>query len=197
MGCEPVKKFSSFFTGVNQKWQQGFNLIEAAIVLGMVGLVVGGIWIAAAAVKEKRNLVTAEEAVLQINDAVVSLFRNLPWPYSVYTGMNDVLIASGKMNSALVCGAACMKDPWGGDLEVNAYSTEWVVYFRSISPSTCVNLVTRLSAQAPTSGPTALNYIYVEPTGSLASFPVSPSTAQANCGHASFTGLVYFKFNLP
>lgn len=30
--------------------QKGFNLIEAAIVLGIVGLVVGGIWVAATSV---------------------------------------------------------------------------------------------------------------------------------------------------
>lgn len=29
-----------------------FSLIEAAIVLGVVGLVIGGIWVAAAAVQE-------------------------------------------------------------------------------------------------------------------------------------------------
>jgi type II secretory pathway pseudopilin PulG len=28
--------------------QQGFNLIEAAIVLGVIGLVIGGIWVGAA-----------------------------------------------------------------------------------------------------------------------------------------------------
>jgi len=35
--------------------QSGFNLIEAAIVLGVVGLVIGGIWIAAASVSMKMN----------------------------------------------------------------------------------------------------------------------------------------------
>lgn len=36
--------------------RRGFNLIEAAIVLGVVGLVIGGIWIAAAAVNEGKKI---------------------------------------------------------------------------------------------------------------------------------------------
>ncbi len=41
--------------GMRQRHNQkkGFNLIEAAIVLGVVGLVIGGIWVAAAAVKDR------------------------------------------------------------------------------------------------------------------------------------------------
>jgi len=35
--------------------QHGFNLIEAAIVLGIVGLVLGGIWIAASSVMERQR----------------------------------------------------------------------------------------------------------------------------------------------
>lgn len=34
----------------------GFNLIESAIVLGVVGLVVAGIWVAAAALSERREI---------------------------------------------------------------------------------------------------------------------------------------------
>lgn len=33
------------------KYLKGFNLVEAAIVLGVVGLVIGGIWVAASAVR--------------------------------------------------------------------------------------------------------------------------------------------------
>ena len=44
----------------------GFNLIESAIVLGVVGLVIGGIWVAAAAVNEewKASKTTEDIAVV-------------------------------------------------------------------------------------------------------------------------------------
>ena len=38
---------------IAHKTRRGFNLIEAAIVLGVVGLVIGGIWVGAAALKQR------------------------------------------------------------------------------------------------------------------------------------------------
>ena len=42
--------------GLHSKKRRGFNLIEAAIVLGVVGLVVAGIWVAANIISEKREV---------------------------------------------------------------------------------------------------------------------------------------------
>lgn len=39
-----------------QSKQRGFNLVEAAIVLALVGLVIGGIWVASAAVYENHKI---------------------------------------------------------------------------------------------------------------------------------------------
>jgi type II secretory pathway pseudopilin PulG len=51
----------------NRKFKQrGFNLIEAAIVLGVVGLVIGGIWIAAAAVNKNYKINQTQQGVLEI-----------------------------------------------------------------------------------------------------------------------------------
>jgi hypothetical protein len=36
--------------------KRGFNLIEAAIVLGVVGLVIGGIWVAASSVSRTMGI---------------------------------------------------------------------------------------------------------------------------------------------
>lgn len=43
---------------------RGFNLIEAAIVLGVVGLVIGGIWVAAAAVQSNLREADASKGLL-------------------------------------------------------------------------------------------------------------------------------------
>lgn len=72
---------SSFLTklpsyGLSEhKPRQGFSLIEAAIVLGVVGLVIGGIWVAAAAVQTKmmsNNIATG------INIAINNIQRLIP-----------------------------------------------------------------------------------------------------------------------
>ncbi len=45
--------------------QRGFNLVEAAIVLGVVGLVIGGIWTAASAARLSFQVSEIQKAVLQ------------------------------------------------------------------------------------------------------------------------------------
>src|SRR5262249_49142334 len=61
----------------------GFNLIEAAIVLGIVGLIVGGIWAAAGSAYENMRLQNASKSLL----ALVQGIRNA---YAGSTGAVDV-----------------------------------------------------------------------------------------------------------
>lgn len=53
----------------------GFNLIETAIVLGVVGFVIGGIWVAASAVNRTNNINTFISRIAHITDDVQSNFR--------------------------------------------------------------------------------------------------------------------------
>lgn len=56
---------------------RGFNLVESAIVLGIVGLVIGGIWAAAAGIQ--RNMYRNEiiEAVQRANQNFASVWKGL------------------------------------------------------------------------------------------------------------------------
>jgi len=54
--------------------RKAFSLIEAAIVLGIVGLVVGGIWIAADMQRRAYGVADAEKAVLSIATGARNLF---------------------------------------------------------------------------------------------------------------------------
>lgn len=49
-----------------QNHKRGFNLIEAAIVLGVVGLVVGGIWISASAVSDHFKVSKTASGLLDV-----------------------------------------------------------------------------------------------------------------------------------
>lgn len=49
--------------------RRGFNLIEAAIVLGVIGLVIGGIWVAAAAINDRllvRNMMMLITSAVEV-----------------------------------------------------------------------------------------------------------------------------------
>ncbi|MGB4102270.1 MAG: hypothetical protein WBK91_10250, partial [Alphaproteobacteria bacterium] len=53
---------------------KGFNLIEAAIVLGIVGLVVGGIWVAATSVYANLRSKRATDELLAVAQNVRALY---------------------------------------------------------------------------------------------------------------------------
>ncbi len=53
-----------------RKQRRGFSLIEAAVVLGVVGLVIGGIWVAAAAVNDRLKWKQTEAGWLYYMDLI-------------------------------------------------------------------------------------------------------------------------------
>lgn len=65
-------------TGLCSKKRRGFNLIEAAIVLGVVGLVVAGIWAAAVTISEKREINNVKDFVLYSQGLAVKYSQNYP-----------------------------------------------------------------------------------------------------------------------
>jgi len=73
----------------NQRDQRGFSLIEVAIVLGVIGVVLGGIWIAAGAL---RNRTRTQETVTVMNQAIESLYQQLtPAQVSQIAGSSSFL----------------------------------------------------------------------------------------------------------
>ncbi len=54
---------------------RGFNLVEAAIVLGVIGLIIGGIWIAASQVSEN---MTASELSKGFLSAMTEIENKVP-----------------------------------------------------------------------------------------------------------------------
>ena len=54
--------------------QKGFNLIEAAIVLGVVGLVIGGIWVAASAVSRQHRAQQTLDGFLFIGEKLNQVY---------------------------------------------------------------------------------------------------------------------------
>ena len=58
------------------KSKSGFNLIEIAIVLAVIGLVIGGIYIAAGAVSENSKQRTLQKQILTIVNNVRTIYSD-------------------------------------------------------------------------------------------------------------------------
>lgn len=134
---------------------KGFNLIEAAIVLGIVGLVVGGIWVAATSVYANLRAKKATDELLSIVQSVRAL-------YSTSTSTNlgaavDMTQQVGQANAlpgdvlttapnAVAAGGANVTNPWGGGLAVtnfNAAGTIFQVTYSNVPSAACLDFVMR------------------------------------------------------
>ena len=87
--------------------KRGFSLIEAAIVLAVVGGVIGGIWYSAAAVIDKWKAERLATAILSIVEGTRKLFPMQFWPAyegsQISVSLDNTLIAAGIVPADMVC----------------------------------------------------------------------------------------------
>ena len=91
----------------------GFNLIEAALVLGIVGLVIGGIWIAASTVdtylKTNKLIASFESLTLKLAE----LYKTIDYTGAVSTTGISGLIINAKLWPEDLITNGTMVTPWG------------------------------------------------------------------------------------
>ena len=153
---QPRSGFIRSFRCAFRQLQRGFNLIEAAIVLGVVGLVIGGIWVAASAVMAKQRQSETTRGVLQAIEAV-----RKSWPAGASPGAagstpglgnyNAYAISAGIFPSNWVSGST-IHDPWGKPIMFDygatgwggAYANLWVLELSNVDQADCYNIVPAL-----------------------------------------------------
>lgn len=190
--------------------KRAFTLTEIAIVLGIVGLILGAIWVAAAAVYNNLRVSKANTEILSIAQAVRTL-------YATSSTMTD---AAGTDETGSMCkasifpndmiptggcpavgAASTLINPWNGTVTVTAQtdtvaSDSFGIEFNGITQGACITLVTSITGTGRDPG---LYYagVTAAPKGAVAfgaaspmALPVPASTAAAagNCGLAT-TGL--------
>lgn len=92
--------------------RHGFTLIEVALVLGITGLVIGGIWYAAAKVKRSAATNVAADQLYQIVENVRAVYNSRPGIFTDNTAAPGCGVAS--FNSRLSCQGAFPVDLTGG-----------------------------------------------------------------------------------
>lgn len=94
---------------------KGFNLVEAAIVLGVVGLVIGGIWVAASSVSHTMKVNTLYKGIVSTVINTRTLFgRNMTLP-------NGSAAVSDEMWSAGVYPSDAFYQSGTGSLSIRHY----------------------------------------------------------------------------
>ncbi len=200
------------------KRKSGFTLTEIAIVLGIVGLVLGAIWVAAAAVYNNMRLSKATTELLQISQGVRAL-------YSTATTTGDAAGTDETQNFckasifptdmvASPCAAAApfAKDPWNGTVTVTSQTftagnpgDAFGVEMGSLPQGACIQMLTSNTgtgrdsglfyANASAAAKGASSY-GVAGAGTLA-FPVTALLAAGACTVTAAAGnFVQFIFQL-
>lgn len=184
----------SFFlkTGLGQK--QGFNLIESAIVLGVLGVVIGGIWLAASVVIENRKITETVEGLAL---AVRNIQQQISISDSVAAGnavnLDSTLIALKAVPANWISGAS-IKTPFG-TLSVGNYISppRFDMGFYKIPKQVCIKLVPRITALQASTGSVSsyyrgigLGYVQILGPGNThnwptTTFPVTTAQATAAC----------------
>lgn len=86
--------------------QKGFTLIEIAIVLTIVGLVIGGIWLAASTVLNNNKKSAATSQIIQIVQNTKNLFANQTGSNPAQNFDEDVGREAGIFPAGMVVGTA-------------------------------------------------------------------------------------------
>lgn len=180
---------------------KGFTLTEAAIVLGIVGLILGAIWVAAASVYSNLRVKQTSEELLQVAQAVRSLYATSTTVDPAITAVN-VARAGGFPSDMLdnPNNPTTVRDVWGGDVTMAANTINGVanagftIAFSSVPQSACVQLVLRNSGVGRDSGLVGITNAVAGVTNTV--FPLTMAQALAVCNNVAGANIIAFTFRL-
>lgn len=159
---------------------RGFTLTEAAIVLGIVGLILGAIWVAASSVYGNLRVNKGNTAVMQLLQGVRSLYAEQA---SIPSGIqNTSLIQAGVIPADMIQNPStgALRDPWSGAAFVGGTGdgAGIVIQMNNIPQSDCVKLVSTVGGNSRDAGlyqatgrASSTSYVAV------AALPATPLTA--------------------
>ena len=125
-----------------QKRKKGFTLTEIAIVLGIIGLILGAIWVAAASVYNNQRINQGQTAILQTLQGIRTLYAQ----QASITAGNDTpaMINAGIIPTNLISAAGnTMQAPWGGVMMVGGDTTgaAIVIEFGGMTSALCTGII--------------------------------------------------------
>ncbi len=192
-----------------QSRRRGFSLVESAIVLAVVGLVLGGIWVASAAIYERYRVNKTVEGVLT---AAKNIQKLISVRDATQKAINDGVSCGGggsALDSFLIpanifpkdwFNGSSIKQPFGGGVSSRNYCTYFSLQLWNLNPSQCIDVLVNLSSKMymtnKTGDKTGGQEIQVNyPNWVTYTFTVDPKQAKSACNNGMYNYLyIYFTF---
>lgn len=112
-----------------KKRTRGMTLIEAAIVMGVVGIVLGAVWVASSSVRERQQTEEAIQTITEIADRVRAVYRSYPGIKTVPTTA-AAQIAADLLPAQAIKNDTTTQNGWGGEVKIGFKRyNDWIVGF--------------------------------------------------------------------
>jgi prepilin-type N-terminal cleavage/methylation domain-containing protein len=132
--------------GKNNKRTRGFNLIEIAIVLAVVGIIVGGIYVAASSVYENNRKQEVQKQLLTIVQNMRAVYAG---QVAIGTFTTADAVAARIIPQDMIATATTAINAYGGAVTVaNAGSTGFEVTFEDVSRGACTEMLMKTLSTA-------------------------------------------------
>jgi prepilin-type N-terminal cleavage/methylation domain-containing protein len=206
------------FRTFSRQHSRGFTLTEIAVVLGIISVILGAIWVAAATVYANLQTETAVRDVMQISQGMHDYFKNGTMPI---TGANwdltqqlisanvipqDIVSRPCADTTAVYGASPCPLHPWGEALLVGSQSPwggsspvgrvinnrrfEVLFRFAVTEKKNCSPLIARIVAAATSNH---LTWIYSDGFGTI---PITALMSPLDPIFAHCAGNLVFQFQL-
>jgi len=179
---------------------RGFTLTEIAIVLGIIGLILGAVWAAASSVYLNMRVSTTSQQLLQIAQGVKSLYATTSDMGAAGAVTNAALAAAGAIPSDLVKVTAGVysinNNAFGGAITVtNVDATNYTVEFAGVPKQACAKMLVSNAGTANTSGIDGWNAGAASPAAKNATASATVTAANTACADAT-SNFVKFWFKI-
>lgn len=176
------KKFSALRRRVRRA---GLTLIEAAMVLVILALVIGGVMLYYNSASTGRQTSEAAGQLAAIQQAVRSMYAG----QADYTGLSNTVIAQGLPNKMLFGGATSgqLRHAFNNNVTVAPAGTgnQFTITFNGVPVEACMKLATQDLGRGVTD---------LQIGGTAGVQPRNPGDAQTQCGNAGSQTMVWTIF---
>jgi len=190
---------------------RGFTLTEAAIVLGIVGLILGAIWVAAAAVYNNLRVSTTSNQMLQLVQNVRSMHATQQTMDTALAGTPGAITMAqaGAIPKDMVddpINPAAVRDVWNGDVTFDAATSNggvlgdsFTITLPNVPRGACTDILVRNTGAGRDSGllrAGADGGVSTSPAEGGTQFPITVTQAIGYCNGANDQNTLTFTFAL-